>query len=260
MTDTGKVRQNNEDVFLISSHIVFNGNMELTIDEPFIVAVADGMGGVNSGEIAARICLEYLKEVSFPLTMDTLKKHIEIIHDRIVSYEEENPLSKGLGTTLAGIFAHNESIYSFHVGDSRVYRYRNGFLRQLTVDDSLVQILFESGEISREEMFTHPQKHVLTQALGGGKPRKTMKPTVSEIKGGFLSDDIFLICSDGLCDYVSIDKIENILSLQLPIHQMANNLVKAANDAGGYDNVTILLVKKDTEKNVTPEGEEKDES
>lgn len=243
--DTGEVREHNEDAFLINKIQVSEDLfLHQLLKGDFILAVADGVGGENSGEVAAEICLKSLATLNPPITQEILKDKILDINNEIIEYGQRNQESLGLCTTVAGMHCSNDIVTLFHVGDSRVYRYRDGFLKQLTIDDTLVQLLFSAGKITREELEDHPDKNILYQVLGIKNEEDDLALHIQELNGKFENDDIFLLCSDGLHDMVSHDSIEKIISKNISLQDIVQNLIKKANEQGGYDNVTVLAVKK----------------
>ncbi|GFP40334.1 PP2C family protein-serine/threonine phosphatase, partial [Candidatus Hakubella thermalkaliphila] len=138
-----------------------------------------------------------------------------------------------------------DGFYTYHAGDSRLYRLRHSGLKQLTKDHSLVQSLIELGQITIEESYAHPQKNVITNCLGGGN--SNCEPEVAHNYTAF-EGDIFLLCSDGLSDIVDADKIEEILNSERMLREKVNFLIDAANEAGGKDNITAVLIKVEEEK------------
>lgn len=243
VTDQGLVREHNEDAILLADKLLQTGKYQSFDDQDFITAVADGVGGIQAGEMASRICLEELQGWNPPNKIETIIEKLTDIHKNIIAYGEEHESSKGLATTLAGIFLENGKIHSFHVGDSRVYRFRQGFLKQLTNDHSLVQALYESGMIKREEMDTHPKRHIVLQVLGGSKEVE-IEPEVQEIRGEFLIDDVFVICTDGLSDVVSLIEMESCLNEAADLTMIAERLLDQAKASGGKDNISIILAKR----------------
>lgn len=243
-TDVGMIREHNEDCFLINDYIASSGEKHVSqYCGDFILAVADGVGGVNAGEIASRMVLEHLATMPRDLGESDIACFIQALNDKLLSYGEDNPDARGLGTTLAGIVCRGGKVLTFNVGDSRVYRFRDGFLRQLTRDHSLVQSLFEAGQITREEMFRHPNKNILLQFIGSHQPGR-LAVDVEALRGEFGAGDIILICSDGLCDMVDHDKIESIIADAPSIQGAASNLVQEAKQRGGEDNITVILAKR----------------
>jgi protein phosphatase len=255
-SDIGKKREHNEDAFLIGN-IVENREkvyLEIPLESSFIknygllVAVADGMGGHQAGEIASDAALNLLSRqlmstskdrVQNDEIMNILRKSIVSAHNALYDMSMNNPNYSGMGTTIAGLFFCKDALYTLHAGDSRVYRLRNGGLFQMTKDHSLVQAMVNAGQITMEESYKHPQKNVITNSLGGGDSK--CEPEITD-KYGYFEDDLFLICSDGLTDMVNEEEIVRILDEQIPIKKKVDNLITKANENGGEDNITITLI------------------
>ena len=235
-SDVGKVREINEDAFYISN----------SLDEVQLYMLADGMGGYNGGEIASKLAIQSAKnyiENNFKEIEKDKDSIIQLIGSSIeyanmVVYEKakENKELSGMGTTLEVCLIYNNRAFIGHVGDSRIYRIRKEFMRKLTQDHSYVQKLVKDGTITQEEAAHHPQKNMLTRALGCNA---FVEPDV--MVKGFLKDDILIMNSDGLTNLVSQEEI--FKEAKKNIEQATKNLVQMANDNGGYDNITVIIIK-----------------
>ena len=235
-SDVGKVREINEDAFYISN----------SLDEIQLYMLADGMGGYNGGEIASKLAIQSAKnyiENNFKEIEKDKDSIIQLIGSSIeyanmVVYEKakENKELSGMGTTLEVCLIYNNRAFIGHVGDSRIYRIRKEFMRKLTQDHSYVQKLVKDGTITQVEAAHHPQKNMLMKALGCNA---FVEPDVM-IKG-FLKDDILIMNSDGLTNLVSQEEI--FKEAKKNIEQATKNLVQMANDNGGYDNITVIIIK-----------------
>ncbi len=234
-TDIGKVRDMNQDSYYISTEE----------DDVKLYIVADGMGGYKGGEIASRLAIESSKNYICNNFAD-LKKEKEQILDLIknaieyanmVVYEKSKEIEElsGMGTTIDICLIHANKVFIGHVGDSRVYRQRKDFFRKLTVDHSYVEQLVKEGNITKEEAYNHPKKNMLTKALGC---TAFVEPDV--MVKGFLKDDILLMCSDGLTNMLKDEKISEIIKADPKM--ASQNLVKKANELGGYDNITAVII------------------
>ena len=241
LTDAGRVRGHNEDCFLINGFISASGEKHEALQGNFIIAVADGMGGENAGEIASRLALQGLGHLELPTTGDELEARIRKIHHSIVNYGSQHNEAKGLGTTLSGLCCVDDRVTTFNVGDSRVYRFRDGILKQLTNDHSLVQALLTTGQITREEAIHHPQKNIIIQSLGGNTAEERLQVDIENIRGSFEPEDAFLVCSDGLSDMVGDENIEGILQTSKSVVDAVHTLVSRANENGGHDNITVVI-------------------
>ena len=235
-SDVGKVREINEDAFYISN----------SLDEVQLYMLADGMGGYNGGEIASKLAIQSAKnyiENNFKEIEKDKDSIIQLIGSSIeyanmVVYEKskENKELSGMGTTLEVCLIYNNRAFIGHVGDSRIYRIRKDFMRKLTQDHSYVQKLVKDGTITQEEAAHHPQKNMLMKALGCNA---FVEPDV--MVKGFLKDDILIMCSDGLSNMVDQQTIYEMASKN--IEQATKDLVQLAKDRGGYDNITVVIIK-----------------
>ena len=235
-SDVGKVREINEDAFYISN----------SLDEVQLYMLADGMGGYNGGEIASKLAIQSAKnyiENNFKEIEKDKDSIIQLIGSSIeyanmVVYEKakENKELSGMGTTLEICLIYNNRAFIGHVGDSRIYRIRKEFMRKLTQDHRYVQKLVKDGTITQEEAAHHPQKNMLMKALGCNA---FVEPDV--MVKGFLKDDILIMNSDGLTNLVSQEEI--FKEAKKNIEQATKNLVQMANDNGGYDNITVIIIK-----------------
>jgi PPM family protein phosphatase len=223
LSDTGRVRRHNEDRSLA--------------DLP-VLAVADGMGGAKAGEVAAEMAVSEVGGLAPPVTADAVRDALERANAAIRRLAEEDPDKAGMGTTLTAAVLADGRLDVVHVGDSRAYLWRDGELRQLTQDHSVVAELVRRGSISPEDAETHPHRNVITRALGA-EPQ-VVPDTVSEpLREG----DVVLLCSDGLSSYVGADEIARVLSRARTLAEAARLLVERANAAGGVDNVTVVLAR-----------------
>jgi protein phosphatase len=223
-TDVGRVRDHNEDGYLID-------------DDLGLVAVADGMGGHRGGEVASAIALEVLL-AEFAERHD-LRDAVVAANDAVYERSIEDDAVRGMGTTLTtGVLGDDdETLIIGHVGDSRAYLFRDGELRRVTSDHSLVEELIQAGELTEEEAESDPRRSQITRALGLELGVEVdLYPVV--VVGG----DRVLLCSDGLNGMVRDDVIADLLAAEPDPDRVAQRLVDAANDAGGTDNTTVLIV------------------
>jgi protein phosphatase len=221
-TDTGQVRDHNEDSFIV---------------EPPLYAIADGMGGANAGEVASQLALETIGDMQ-RAGETTLDDEVREANRVVFARSGEDTKFAGMGTTVTAALASAEALHLVHVGDSRAYLLRAGSLRQLTHDHTLVDRMVQAGEISRDEADVHPHRNVLIRALG-----TEPKVDVEALDLGLLDGDQVLICSDGLTDMVTENQITAILDIARGAPQdAAERLVRAANRAGGIDNITAIVL------------------
>lgn len=241
-TDIGAVRSSNQDAYI--SGILPNGAVW--------TAVCDGMGGANGGNVASMMAVDVISssfeeeapsisdETDFPaLLQEILNK----ANRRIFEKASETPELSGMGTTAVLVLIFQQHCYVAHVGDSRAYLFRDGYLRRLTEDHSLVQELVRLGEITPEQARTHPRRNVITRVIGVApvvEPDCTMTD--------FISGDVLLSCTDGLSGYADDDVLEKMIQ-QYKGQDLVNHLVDFALKAGGADNITVSLI--DNRSNAT---------
>lgn len=222
-TDRGKVREINEDTFGYND---------------CLFVVADGMGGHQAGEVASAIAVETILKAN--LTGDikaALKKTLALANQTIFTQAEKKTELTGMGTTVAVLYLENDLAYVTNIGDSRVYYLSDNKLNQLTSDHSLVNELVKNGEITVEEAKSHPQRNILTQALGSND---TLDPEIIRLE--INKGDKFLLCSDGLTGSVSETLIEELMSQKIDLEIIVDQLINLANEFGGVDNITAVLV------------------
>jgi serine/threonine protein phosphatase PrpC len=221
-TDTGRQRHTNEDAYFACAPAY---------------AVADGMGGAQAGEVAARIAAEAF-ETQLPESGTAEERLSQVANQanrKIYDLAKTDSSRSGMGTTLTGALLADDELSIVHVGDSRAYLFRDGELRQLTRDHSLVEELRRHGRITTEEAEEHPQRSIITRALG---PDADVDPDVHthQVKSG----DVFILCSDGLTSMVREDRMHEILSKSDSLQAAVDALVDDANSAGGRDNITVI--------------------
>ena len=229
-SDVGQVRTNNEDSLIEAPDLGFFG-------------VCDGLGGHAAGEVASGLASSTLTEFVHKATgtpEEVLREGIEEANRRILNDQDDSPEHAGMGTTVSSIWLMPENSglgWIGHVGDSRVYLKRGDQFSQLTEDHSPVYRLFKQGLINKEQMHHHPQKNLLDRSLG-----VLPRVEVDVFPVSFAVEDVFLICSDGLTDTVTDSQLEQLLGSE-SLEEAADQLVAEANNNGGTDNITLLLVK-----------------
>lgn len=240
ITDTGSVRDHNEDAFLINKLVLSQASLESNIKAPFIVAVADGVGGEASGEIASHLCLEQLASVKFTKP-EELKKKVKNIHRNLRRYGVNHDRSVNMQTTLCALAVDDKkNAYIINVGDSRLYRFRGDTITQLSTDQSLVQLLYEQGKITREEKRFHAQRNIIFPVMGNLSDDP--KIDVTPIEGGIREGDLIIICSDGLSDYLSANEFETVLSRPVKLTKRLSQLIDTALKNGSSDNLTVVAL------------------
>jgi protein phosphatase len=224
VTQTGNVRRSNEDSYLMRSPLFM---------------VADGMGGAQAGEIASRMCAEAFAQADLigPAATDVLRETIRVANSRILERSRSDPDAAGMGTTVTAAFMDEGGTIAFaHVGDSRAYLLRDGSLQRLSDDHSLVGELVRKGELSETDAEHHPQRSVITRALGTDE---SVEVDTFEVRAQ--DGDVFLLCSDGLNTMVPEPAIADIMAGGDAAAAIARDLVRAALAGGGEDNVTAIV-------------------
>jgi protein phosphatase len=235
-TDTGRQRRANEDALLARA--------------PLFV-VADGMGGAQAGEVASRTAVEVFQpgigDASQPER--ELAELARAANERIHELSHSNAEQAGMGTTLTAVYVGEQEVAIVHVGDSRAYCLRDGKLLRLTDDHTLVDELLRQGRLTPEEAVEHPQRSVITRALG---PEGAVEIDTRSFQGR--ADDIYLLCSDGLTTMISEEQILAALLTHPRLRDAGEALIRAANDAGGRDNVTVVLIRLEEVGVAEPDG------
>ena len=240
-TDTGRLRPENEDNLLVADGIF---------------VVADGMGGHASGEIASQLSVETIAnffratanddEVTWPFKMEASRGYdenrlltsVKLANLRIFESAQKEVRYRGMGTTIVGTLFTSDGVLVSHVGDSRVYCYRDGVLKQITSDHSLLNDYIRAKNPTEEEIRNFPHKNVIVRALG-------MKEVVEVdvIRNDIKQGDVFLLCSDGLSGMVTDDGLAQILAKQSDLNKAIEEMIDTANRNGGTDNITVVLVR-----------------
>ena len=227
LSRTGHVRRNNEDSYLMRGDLFM---------------IADGMGGAAAGEVASAMCAEAFAEIDLVRTHgdDALRQAVRTANARIHERAASDPSAAGMGTTVTAALVGNDGRIAFaNVGDSRAYMLRDGELRRLTEDHSVVAELVASGQISEQEAAGHPQKNVVTRVLGA---EASVMVDTFWLDGS--DGDVILLCSDGLHGMIHDEDIQRILGANAAsLQDAAAKLIDAANEAGGKDNVSVVLLR-----------------
>ena len=223
-TDTGRQRRGNEDAYFARSPLF---------------AVADGMGGAQAGEVASRLAVEVLEQ-GLPegagSIEERLRERVREANARINAVGQSDDQRAGMGTTLTVAYVGEDELTVAHVGDSRLYRLREGTLERLTDDHTLVDELVRQGKLTPQEADEHPQRSIITRALGPESGVEADSRTWPARAG-----DVYLICSDGLTSMVDEGRVGELLAASPSLAAAGRTLIEAANDAGGRDNITVVL-------------------
>ena len=245
-TDVGRVRDHNEDF------VTENETMGFAV-------LADGMGGLNAGEVASSMTVHLLidalaeyrngssliaaeinsSDSDLPAEVQVLRKVVEKANDSVFHVSQTQPQCQGMGTTVVAAYYYNDKVSVAHIGDSRMYRFRAGVLEQMTKDHSFVQELIDKGLFTKEEARVSSKKNVVTRALGVA-PHVDVEVHEHAVEEG----DVYLMCSDGLHDLVKDQDIENsMIELSSNLNELAGYLINLANVSGGKDNISVVLTK-----------------
>ena len=234
ITDTGRMRDSNQDSVFCDENAI--GSF------PNLFLVADGMGGHNAGDLASKTGIEAfvesIRESHRRTPISAMEDAVETANNAILKKSFEDPHYSGMGTTLVGMMIEEDTVFIVNIGDSRLYRIR-GSIEQITTDHSLVEEMVMSGEIGKDQMRTHPNKNIITRALG---TTPHPRPDFFDIRAR--EGDVYLLCSDGLSNMLDDREIEAlILEEERPLSEIGKDLIDRANEAGGKDNISAVLVK-----------------
>ncbi|MDP1608929.1 MAG: protein phosphatase 2C domain-containing protein [Chlamydiales bacterium] len=236
LSDIGPVRPNNEDAWVAKPDIG-------------LFALADGMGGHSAGEVAAKETIERFcqmftqhllsqpKQISPDHLLHTMHASIEFANQWVYRMSKQKKEYDGMGTTLCCLYWTHETIVYAHVGDSRIYLYRDKKLRLLTKDHSLFTKWMDLGKKAEECKTPYPYKHVITRAIGT-HPKSDPEVVISD----FEPNDLFLLCTDGLSDFVSLQEMQEILNQTPCLEQAAERLIQQSKLKGSSDNMTVLMI------------------
>lgn len=236
LTDTGMVRDHNEDSLIITKNN--EGN--------YLMAVADGMGGHKAGEVASSIAINYLgkrfNDSFFKMSKSDavawIRSSVNEINSLIFKYTDEHPESKGMGSTLVMAIITPSYILFGNIGDSSGFVVKNNSLHKVTYDHTLVNLLVSAGELTEEEAKNHPRKNILMNALGVNDPIDI------DVFDCSMDIDEIMLCSDGLTTMLQDDQIEDILLSDFSLEDKVIKLIQKANDMGGNDNISVAYLVK----------------
>ena len=234
LTDTGRVRDHNED----------NVTIVKNLNEEYMLAVADGMGGHKAGEVASSIAINHLTKSFMEMeklgdkasTVKWMRKEAEEINNEIFEYTASHPESKGMGSTLVIAIYSKEYLLFGNIGDSSGFVIKDNELFKITKDHTLVNLLVKNGELTPEEAKNHPKKNILMRALGANNPIEIdIFDVDDEIEG-------IVLCSDGLTAMLNNTQIEKVLLQEGPLEEKVIKLIRKANIRGGTDNISVACL------------------
>lgn len=232
-TDIGHQRKENQD--RVAKFTAPDGTL--------LVVVADGIGGSRSGDVAAQITVDHLgrqfQAASPNSSLEAIRwfaREVQLINDEILQKSTENPKYQGMGTTLVAAIIFDQAMVVANIGDSRGYVLHDNLLTQVTIDHSLVNELVKHGDITEEEARNYPQNNIITRAIGVSADART---EVNRFDLG--AGDQILLCSDGLSKMITREQMMGVLESDLSLTEKCSQLIKMANEAGGPDNITVLI-------------------
>ncbi len=230
ISDIGNIRKQNEDSYGILEDVNYN-----------VFLICDGMGGHNAGEVASQLAMEAVVETIKKCFEDNLPdmvltKAFYTANEWVYKKSLENPEMKGMGTTATCALSYEKSLYVAHVGDSSLFQIRDEKIKKVTKDHSYVQQLLDLGRINESEAKDHPKKNIITRAVGTSRIVQ-----VDQLKLDTQSKDIYLLCTDGLTDYLNDDEILAEILSHTNQKETLESLARMAKDRGGKDNITLLL-------------------
>lgn len=236
LTDSGRVREHNEDNLII----VKNKNNE------YLLAVADGMGGHRCGEVASSIAISYLgkhfqetfRNMNKEDAVDWIRQSVKEINRLIFNHAEEHPESKGMGTTLVLAISTNDYVLFGNIGDSSGFAMKDNHIHKITYDHTLVNLLVTAGELTEEQAKDHPKRNVLMKALGANDPVEI------DIFDCDIEVSDILLCSDGLTNMLDQESIERVLLSDYSVEDKVIRLIKKAINRGGTDNVSVAYLER----------------
>lgn len=267
-TDLGKNCETNEDYFILPSSKKKIGLNNIDYNLGHLFLLCDGMGGTKAGEVASNLTANWILRDYYKLESkgyspqrlmkkirqifrnenqqdniaqisSRIKKIIQDVNARIYDLSQKHEEYTNMGTTLVSVLFIGSKVIIHSVGDSRCYCMREGSLSQLSEDQSEVWELYKTGAITKDEIRLHPRNNIITSAIGTEHNVK-INEYIFEVN----KEDLYLICSDGLSDMISDNEIERILRYSLSLNEKCKVLIQAANDAGGRDNITVILISK----------------
>ena len=241
MSDRGNIRTNNEDMglfFKIADENVIR-------EKGYMLIVADGMGGHNAGEVASRMATETISREYFKQQNNSVEKNLvkvfALANKNILEKATAQSALSGMGTTCTALVVIEDIIYYAHVGDSRAYIQKGDSIIQITEDHTYVQELVNSGDITAEEAAVHPKRNILTNAMG---TKPDLRIDTGKCKFSFENNDLLLLCSDGLYDYLKDKELKDIIANNT-LKNAAEYMIQQAKQRGGHDNITVVLAAKE---------------
>ena len=251
LSDMGRQRTNNEDAYIAER-----------LDDHTVLAVAiDGVGGYEGGEVAAEIAKteipKYLHEFQNGERIELLKQAVICANNAIYEHRQTDPARSNMSCVLTSALIDKDRkvVDMVHVGDTRMYQFRHGILRKLSHDHSLIGYREEIGDLTEEQAMHHPQRNVISRDVGSAMHEVADRDFLESEEFPLLPNSTFLLCSDGLTDLITSKQIVTILKQRISLQKKAKELIDAANEAGGKDNITVVLVEYQAEEENEPVSE-----
>lgn len=230
----------NDDCILIDDKIITGGEAQMNLHGNFFVAVADGVSNSQNGALASKTTLELLRQAN-AFSQKRLKKLIYAIHEKVIAISKKDNCHVDMQTTLCALQIARRSVPHYvNIGDSRLYHFKSNRLKQISKDQSFVEMLYDNGKISHEQKRIHRSRNLVLAAVGA--ENGDFEPEIGEISGDFELGDILMLCTDGLTDYVYDADIEATLALPLPPLQRLHRLCETALKNGSQDNISIAML------------------
>ncbi|MCC8192658.1 MAG: serine/threonine-protein phosphatase [Ruminococcus sp.] len=242
-TSVGNYRNHNEDAILLGESVLLDGSRQRNIFPPFLCAVCDGVGGENAGEVASRMTAELLSVCEYKNTSE-LKNRIFEIHDKLVKAGDAKSEIFNMQTTLCLIMVDKQdNAFCLNVGDSRAYIFRDKTLTQITTDQSLAQYLTETGRAEKFDIDLKSYKNIIISSVGN--PKQYPMIDLFSCGGKLTGEDLFILCSDGITDYISDDTFIEVSNSDLTLLDKQKKLIDSALEGGSKDNLSVVFVSLD---------------
>lgn len=239
ITDTGICRKNDDRV-MVNGEIIAAGSMNGIVETAVIATVCDGVGGYSFGDEAAEIASRIFAGLNgMPLTQSSIEGAVSDANASVLAAQGKDREHGNMSSTVAGLYIDGGDFIAFNVGDSRIFRQRNSYLSQLSVDHTFSQESIDLGLFGSKSEIAEKDRHKITRCIGD---QRRCQPSAIVGQNRVFEGDVFLICSDGLSDVVSNDAIENILNEQIELPERCQKLLQAALQNGSRDNISVVLL------------------
>lgn len=232
--DIGTKRSKNDDRIMINGHVLDDGRLELTGENEILAIVFDGVGGEAFGDEAATLAANHFAGVhGMEMKKEDVEQHVREVHEKLQRIQRDDPTHRNMSTTIAGIQITDSGLLVFHVGDSRVYRYRKPYMARLTKDHSLEEEMRTIGAQPEQSI-----RNIITRSLGG------TDSTVDVTEGKVLPQDVFILCSDGVCGVLDDGKLAVLLEQSSSLTQFCDLAIEMAMKDGSQDNLSIIGIRR----------------